>query len=119
MQLRFEHDTDGGNYVVWLEGDDSGRPAGLISCRDQGPARDLAHGGASRPAGARNRGQAHRHAISDIREAGLELIPGCPYIHDYVVRHPEDQELCLPPGARPTASDPPPDPGRCRSTTKV
>ena len=94
MQLRFEHDTDGGNYVVWLEGDDSGRPAGLISYRDQGAARDLAHTEV-RPdlQGQGIAGKLTAYAISDIREAGLELIPGCPYIHDYVVRHPEDQEF--------------------------
>jgi uncharacterized protein len=94
MQLRFDHDREAARYLVWIEDDDSGRPAGLISYRDQGSARDLAHTEV-RPdlQGQGIAGRLAAFAIADIRDSGMELIPGCPYIYDYVVRHPDDQQL--------------------------
>ena len=34
-----------------------------------------------------------RRALEDAREAGLAVLPFCPFMNDYIVRHPEFADL--------------------------
>ena len=34
-----------------------------------------------------------RGALADIRERGLQMVPQCPFVADYLRRHPEDLDL--------------------------
>jgi predicted GNAT family acetyltransferase len=36
-----------------------------------------------------------RGAFDDIRERGLRLVPVCPFVADYLHRHPEDADLVV------------------------
>lgn len=37
-----------------------------------------------------------RGALDQVREAGLQVVPLCPFIRAYVARHPEYQDLVRP-----------------------
>ena len=34
-------------------------------------------------------------ALADIRERGLHVVPICPYVREYLERHPEDRDLIV------------------------
>ena len=34
-------------------------------------------------------------ALADIRERGLHIVPICPYVREYLERHPEDRDLIV------------------------
>jgi len=34
-------------------------------------------------------------ALADIRSRGLKLVPVCPFVRDYLTRHPEDDDLVV------------------------
>ena len=34
-----------------------------------------------------------RGALADIRTRGLQVVPHCPYVIDYIRRHPEESDL--------------------------
>lgn len=95
MELRLEHDADAGQYRAYVP-DDAGGPAGLVAYRDRGDQRDLFHTEV-RPEleGQGIAGRLAAFAIDDIRDSGLRLVPGCPYIADYVDRHPEYGDLVV------------------------
>jgi predicted GNAT family acetyltransferase len=37
-----------------------------------------------------------RGALDDARRRGLKVVPRCPFVHEYVERHPEYQDIVLP-----------------------
>jgi predicted GNAT family acetyltransferase len=41
-----------------------------------------------------------RFALDDARRRGLLVIPTCPYVRAYLVRHPEDADLVVPGSGR-------------------
>lgn len=41
-------------------------------------------------------GQVVRFALDDARARGLKVVPRCPYVADYIGRHPEYQDLVAP-----------------------
>jgi predicted GNAT family acetyltransferase len=44
-----------------------------------------------------------RFALDDARRRGLRVIAVCPYVRDYLMRHPEDGDIVVNrPGATPT-----------------
>ena len=36
-----------------------------------------------------------RHALDDARAGGLRVIPICPYVKNYLERHPEDDDIVV------------------------
>ena len=34
-----------------------------------------------------------RHALEDVRQRGLKVIPLCPFVRHYIDKHPETQDL--------------------------
>jgi predicted GNAT family acetyltransferase len=34
-------------------------------------------------------------ALADIRQRGLHVVPICPYVREYLERHPEDRDLIV------------------------
>ncbi|GAA3640044.1 GNAT family N-acetyltransferase [Microlunatus ginsengisoli] len=38
-------------------------------------------------------GSLARHALDDVRDAGLRVIPRCPFIRRWIERHPDYQDL--------------------------
>lgn len=73
-----------------------GEPAGLIRYRRLPDALALVHTEVEprfegRGLGARLVGE----ALADIRQRGLHVVPICPYVREYLERHPEDRDLIV------------------------
>ena len=88
--IEVRHEPERMRFVVDMEGDDAlidyTRPAqGVI---------DLRH--TFTPPAARGKGIAGamvKAALEYAREAGLRVIPTCPYIAAYIEKHPEHADL--------------------------
>jgi predicted GNAT family acetyltransferase len=48
---------------------------------------DPAHGGQGLG------GRMVRYALDDIRRQGLKVVPACPFVSDYIAKHPEYNDL--------------------------
>jgi predicted GNAT family acetyltransferase len=42
-----------------------------------------------------------RHALEAARAAGLRVVPQCPFVRDYIRKHPEFEELVVTPPREP------------------
>jgi predicted GNAT family acetyltransferase len=50
-----------------------------------------------------------RRALDDVRSRGLRIVPVCPFVRDWVAKHPDYQDLVVPSSSRPRAVDADPD----------
>jgi predicted GNAT family acetyltransferase len=74
-------------YEAWLDGD----LAGFAQYRVQGGRITLFHTEVEPEYEGQGVGSAlAKFALDDVRERGLELLPTCPFIADYVRRHADD-----------------------------
>lgn len=90
------HDPDGSRFVAGLPS-----AIGVLrySLRHAGgrEVMDLYHVHVNPP--QRGRGVAAvivRHALEHARATGRSVVATCPYVAQYMARHPEYQALCLP-----------------------
>ena len=37
--------------------------------------------------------QGRRFALDDVREQGKRIVPICPFVHSYIEKHPEYQDI--------------------------
>ena len=77
---RFELDSDGGTA--------------FMNYRLAGNAMSLDH--TETPVAARGRGLASRlveGALQIVRARGLKVVPRCPFVRDYLGKHPENRDL--------------------------
>lgn len=67
---------------------------GLIDYRLDGGVIDLHHTEVNPEYGGRGyAGRLVAYALADARESGLRVVPSCPYVHQYMDRHPELDSL--------------------------
>jgi uncharacterized protein len=77
-------------YEIELDG----QPAGLLSYRLAGDVITHRHTEIDPSVGSRGLGSVLvRFALDDARARGLTVIPQCPFVADFIVRHPEYEEL--------------------------
>ena len=73
---------------------DSGELIGLIDFRIMGSVIDLFHAETNPAHGGKGYGsQLVRGALEDIRSQGLTVKAGCPFVSDYLEKHPEYADL--------------------------
>ncbi|MBI4901217.1 MAG: N-acetyltransferase [Actinobacteria bacterium] len=73
---------------------DDGELIGLIDYRLTGSLIDLFHAETNPAHGGKGYGSMlAQGALDDIRARGLTVRPGCPFIADYLDKHPEYQDL--------------------------
>jgi predicted GNAT family acetyltransferase len=73
-----------------------GEPAGLIRYRRLPDALALVHTEVEPRFEGRGLGaRLVSGALADIRERGLRVVPICPYVREYLERHPEDRDLIV------------------------
>lgn len=71
-----------------------GRIVGVADYKQDGNVRSFTHTGVEPD--HRGQGLAAElidFALRDAREAGLEVLPYCSYVHDYIAQHPEYRTL--------------------------
>jgi predicted GNAT family acetyltransferase len=72
----------------------NGERVGLLSYRLAGGAITHRHTEIDPSVGGRGFGSALvRFALDDARARGLAVIPACPFVANFIVRHPEYEEL--------------------------
>jgi len=70
--------------------DDGGTVAGFAAYRDRPGSRAFVHTEVSDAyAGQGIASELARFAVEDVRDAGLRLVPYCPYIARWLKKHPE------------------------------
>jgi len=90
MELDVQHDETAGKYYALIDGREAVceyRPAG---------DKTLNFWHTYVPPELRGRGVADdlvRHALDDVLERGLRVIPSCWFVRAYIDRHPEYQAL--------------------------
>ncbi|RYY93457.1 MAG: N-acetyltransferase [Comamonadaceae bacterium] len=73
-----------------------GHVAGFIDYRDSDGARQLVH--TEVDAAHEGKGyaaQLAQHALDDVRDAGLKVVPACSYVARYIDRHPAYTDLLV------------------------
>ena len=92
MSLAIRHEPEGRRFAA----DVDGRTA-YITYRDLGSGvLELDHTYVPREhRGGGIASQLTAHALGYARERGYRVVPSCPYVAAYIVRHPEFRELCV------------------------
>ena len=73
-----------------------GEPAGLIRYRRLPDALALVHTEIEPSFEGHGLGtRLIEGALADIRERGLHVVPICPFVREYLERHPEDHDLVV------------------------
>jgi predicted GNAT family acetyltransferase len=81
---------DRDRYEIELDGE----RIGLLSYRLAGPTITHRHTEIDPSVGGRGLGSAlARFALDDARRRGLTVIPRCPFVAAFIVRHPEYEDL--------------------------
>lgn len=76
------------------EADLEGRAAGFAEYRRSGDTVVMPHTEVFDDFGGQGVGTALvRHALDDLRERGLRVIPTCPFVASFIDKHPEYREL--------------------------
>ncbi len=71
-----------------------GAPVGLLTYRLAGGVITFRHTEIDPSVGGRGLGSALvRYALDDARARGLSVIPVCPFVAAFIVRHPEYEDL--------------------------
>lgn len=90
--FRVEHDAAGSRFVARVDGAES-----VAAYERSGDTLRMTH--TEVPPAQRGRGIAAalvREAISHARREGLVVEPVCPYVRDYMDRHPDDGDVRAP-----------------------
>jgi predicted GNAT family acetyltransferase len=81
---------DSGQYEVKLDG----QPVGLLSYQLEGGMMTYRHTEIDPSVSGRGLGSTLvRFALDDARARGLTVIPRCPFVARFIVRHPEYEDL--------------------------
>ncbi|MBD7994509.1 N-acetyltransferase [Arthrobacter sp. Sa2CUA1] len=87
--------------------DDGGSVAGFAAYRNRAGSRIFVHTEVDDAyAGQGVAARLARYAVEDVRDAGLRLVPYCPYIAGWLKRHPEYGGIVDWPAAEPSVTDP-------------
>lgn len=90
MRIRVEEDQARGRYEVFADD----RRAGYTSYRREGGLIAFDHTAIDERFEGEGVGSAMvRKVLDQAREAGLEVLPFCPFVNDWVIRHPEYADL--------------------------
>jgi predicted GNAT family acetyltransferase len=77
-------------YVVLL----GGRRVGLLDYHDRGENRALLHTEVDAAYEGRGfAGRLARAALDDVRTSGRSVLPFCPYVREFIARHPDYVDL--------------------------
>ena len=90
MEIDVQHDEKAGKYYAWIDGHESVCEYGPVG------EKTLNFWHTYVPPELRGRGIADelvRHALEDVRQRGLRVIPSCWFVRAYIDRHPEYQAL--------------------------
>lgn len=86
--------------------DDGGTVAGFAAYRNRPGRRLFVHTEvADAYAGQGVAGQLARYAVGHVRDAGLRLVPHCPYIAGWLKRHPEYEGFVDWPETKPSVEE--------------
>lgn len=89
--MKLEHNPAKHRYEAI---DDGGTVAGFAAYRDGAGSRAFTHTEVSDAyAGQGVASGLARFAVEDVRDAGLRLVPYCPYIARWLKKHPEYAEI--------------------------
>jgi predicted GNAT family acetyltransferase len=89
-QLELLDNAGAGRYELHLDG----QLVGLVDYRRDGQDVVLPHTETSPGFGGRGlAGRLVGFALDDIRARGLHVVPACPFVADYIGKHPEYADL--------------------------
>jgi uncharacterized protein len=89
-QIAITDDTDSQRYVIRVDG----KRAGLLQYRLHPELIELVHTEIYEEFEGRGLGgQLISFALQDARERGLAVLPFCPFVNDYIQRHPQYLDL--------------------------
>lgn len=95
-QIAITDDAESRRYVIRVDG----RRAGLLQYRLHPELIELVHTEIYEEFEGRGLGgQLISFALEDARERGLAVLPFCPFVNDYIQRHPQYVDL-VPEGRR-------------------
>jgi predicted GNAT family acetyltransferase len=84
------HDAAAGRYTAWVDG----VPAGVLEYRQRPGQRAFVHTGVEPDFEGRGIGGALvEAALAEARAEGLAVLPYCPFVHAYLLKHPDDIAL--------------------------
>lgn len=90
MQIEVRDSPDAGRYEVSVDGS----PAGMLVYDLDGDRITMFHAEVDPVYGGQGVGsQLARHALDDARARGLVVVPACPFVSDYLSKHPEYADL--------------------------
>jgi predicted GNAT family acetyltransferase len=90
VQIAIADDAESQRYVVRVDG----RRAGLLQYRLHPDLIELVHTEIYEEFEGRGLGsQLISFALDDAREKGLAVLPFCPFVNDYIQRHPRYLDL--------------------------
>lgn len=96
VQIAIADDADSHRYVMRIDG----RRAGLLQYRLRPELIELVHTEIYEEFEGRGLGsQLISFALDDARKRGLAVLPFCPFVNDYIQRHPQYDDL-VPEGRR-------------------
>lgn len=89
-EITFKDNAAAQQYELYVDG----RQAGHAEYRPLPGARELPHTELDDQYGGQGLGsRLVQFALDDLRERGLKVIPTCPFVADYIGKHPEYQDL--------------------------
>lgn len=90
MRVSVEDDPGRGRYEIFADD----RRAGYTAYRREGGLIAFDHTTIDERFEGEGLGSALvRHALDEARDAGLEVLPFCPFVQDWIVRHPDYADL--------------------------
>jgi predicted GNAT family acetyltransferase len=88
--IRITRNDDAGRYELFV-GD---RLVSIATFQQTGTVVAIPHTETNPAFGGRGlAGRLVRHVLDDIKAGGLEVAPWCPFVSDYIVKHPEYADL--------------------------
>ena len=83
--VTFGHEPERRRYVVFVDGE----PAGFAAYREEPGVLVVTHTEIDDAHGGQGLGsQLAVHVLETARDAGLGVVPLCPFVREYVARHP-------------------------------
>ncbi|WP_261665061.1 GNAT family N-acetyltransferase [Deinococcus sp. Marseille-Q6407] len=91
--MNFPHNADEQRYEAYQDG----QQVGALEYEDMGNAALLTHTEISPEHGGQGYGgQLVQGALEDLRQQGKMIVPQCPFVADFIQKHPEYLELVHP-----------------------
>lgn len=89
-EIKASHNPDQSRYEIHVDG----ALAGVIDYKEQDGVRDMFHTGVEKEFGGRGLGgRIVEFALTDSRDAGLQVRPTCPFIARFFDQHPDFADL--------------------------